>query len=122
MDSNSGIFSLFWTILSTLCFTQELELQMYFFMFSEISQPFIKDKYGDDLGDTAIGNGSVCNVQFMERPWEYAGKSGITATLVGVQVMDLVEYSGGLGDEFTYVEKPTAEITETETDEDKVPF
>jgi len=88
----------------------------------EITPPFVKDKYGESLIDIMIGNGSVCNVQFMERPWEYAGKSGITATLVGVQVMDLVEYSGGLGDEFTYIEKPTAEITETETDEDKVPF
>ena len=87
----------------------------------EITPPFVKDKYGESLIDIMIGNGSVCNVQFMERPWEYAGKSGTTATLVGVQVMELVEYSGGLGDEFTYVEKPTAEIIEIETDEDKVP-
>ena len=60
----------------------------------------------------------------MERPWEYAGKSGVTATLVGVQVMELVEYEGGAGgDEFTYLERPTAEITETVDDDDEnIPF
>jgi regulator of RNase E activity RraB len=58
----------------------------------------------------------------VERPWEFGDKSGITATLKGVQVMELVEYSGGVyDDEFTYVEKPTAEITETEDEED-IPF
>ena len=73
------------------------------------------------MGETNIGNGSVCNVQYMERPWEYAGKTGITATLVGVQVMELVEYEGSAGgDEFTYLERPTAEITD-EADEN-VPF
>jgi hypothetical protein len=88
-----------------------------------ISAPFVKDKYGDNLGDMAIGNGSLCNVQYMERPWEYAGKSGVTATLVGVQVMELVEYEGGAGgDEFTYLERPTAEITETDDDDENIPF
>ena len=92
----------------------------------EISAPFVKDKYGDNLGETNIGNGSVCNVQYMERPWEYAGKTGITATLVGVQVMELEEYEGGgSGDEFTYAERPTATITDTiETDDsdENIPF
>jgi len=86
----------------------------------EISQPFVKDKYGDDMDHSIIGNGSVCNVQYMERPWEYSGRKGITATLVGVQVMELVEYHGNsTNDEFTYIEKPTAEITEQDED---VPF
>jgi hypothetical protein len=88
----------------------------------EISPPFVKNKYGEAMGNIMIGNGSVCNVQFMERPWDYAGKSGITATLVGVQVMELVEYSGGTSDEFTYVEKPTSEITETDGDDEDIPF
>jgi hypothetical protein len=89
----------------------------------EISEPFVKDKYGDNLGDTAIGNGSVCNVQYMERPWEYAGKTGVTATLVGLQVMELVEYEGtGGGDEFTYLERPTAAITETDEADENIPF
>ena len=90
---------------------------------NEISPPFVKDKYGDNLGDTNIGNGSVCNVQYMERPWEYAGKTGITATLVGVQVMTLEEYEGGgSGDEFTYAERPTATITETDDSDENIPF
>jgi hypothetical protein len=86
----------------------------------EISAPFVKDKYGDNMGETLIGNGSLCNVQYMERPWEYAGKTGITATLVGIQVMELVEYEGGTGgDEFTYLERPTAELEDKDED---VPF
>ena len=48
------------------------------------------------------------------------GKTGITATLVGVQVMELVEYEGSGSDEFTYLERPTAELTE-DSDED-IPF
>ena len=59
----------------------------------------------------------------MERPWEYAGKTGITATLVGVQVMTLEEYEGGgSGDEFTYAERPTATITETDDSDENIPF
>jgi hypothetical protein len=85
----------------------------------ELSPPFVKDKYGDDMDHSIIGNGSVCNVQFIERPWEYSGRKGISPTLVGVQVMELVEYhGGGINDEFTYEEKPITEITE----EEDVPF
>lgn len=90
---------------------------------NEISAPFVKDKYGDTMDATIIGNGSICNVQYMERAWEYAGKTGVTATLVGVQVVELVEYTGSTGsDEFTYVERPTVEITDTSEDDEDVPF
>ena len=62
----------------------------------------------------------------MERPWEYAGKTGITATLVGVQVLELEEYEGSSGgDEFTYAERPTNTITETadtSDDDENIPF
>jgi hypothetical protein len=36
--------------------------------------------------------------------------------------MELVEYSGGSSDEFTYIEKPTVEITETDGDDENIPF
>jgi len=92
----------------------------------EISAPFVKDKYGDNMSKINIGNGSSCNVQYMERPWEYAGKTGITATLVGVQVLELEEYEGSSGgDEFTYAERPTNTITETadtSDDDENIPF
>ena len=92
----------------------------------EISAPFVKDQYGDNMVEINIGNGSLCNVQFMERPWEYAGKNGVSATLVGLQVIELVEYEGGAGgDEFTYAERPTNTITETadtSDDDENIPF
>ena len=88
---------------------------------SPISPPFVKDQYGDEMNQSIIGNGSVCNIQYMVRDWEYAGRSGKAPTLVGVQVVTLEEYSGGgTADEFTYAAKPTVDIVE-EDDED-VPF
>jgi hypothetical protein len=37
--------------------------------------------------------------------------------------MELVEYEGGAGgDEFTYLERPTAAITETAEDDENIPF
>jgi hypothetical protein len=85
-----------------------------------ISPPFVKDQYGDEMDPSNIGNGSVCNVQYMVRDWEYAGRSGKSPTLVGVQVVKLEEYSGGgTSDEFTYTARPTVEIDEMDED---VPF
>jgi hypothetical protein len=56
----------------------------------------------------------------MVRDWEYAGRSGKSPTLVGVQVVKLEEYSGGgTSDEFTYTARPTVEIDEMDED---VPF
>lgn len=88
---------------------------------ASISPPFVKDQYGDPMDPSIIGNGSVCNVQYNIRDWEYSGRSGKSPTLVGVQVVKLEEYSGGnASDEFTYAVRPTADIVE-EDDED-VPF
>lgn len=49
-----------------------------------------------------IGNGSVCNVQYNPVDWEYAGKKGVSANLVGVQVLEHVAFGGG--DEFEVIE------------------
>ena len=40
-----------------------------------------------------IGNGSIANVRFNTFNYDYAGKSGRTSDLVGLQVVKLVEYS-----------------------------
>jgi hypothetical protein len=86
----------------------------------EISAPFVKDKYGDEMDPSNIGNGSVCNVQYMIREWEYQGKKGKTPTLVGIQVTDLVEYSGAAPtDEFSYEARPEVTIG---ADEEHLPF
>ena len=50
-----------------------------------------------------VGNGSVCNVQYNPFEWEYAGKKGVTAQLVAVQVVEHVPFNGG-GDEFDVVD------------------
>jgi len=53
--------------------------------------------------DDLIGNGSKVNVQYRTYPWTYAGRSGVGADLVGVQVLELVAYGGS---EFKPVEVP----------------
>ncbi len=53
-----------------------------------------KDDEGNAVGaDIEVGNGSRGNVQFRERPWSYGGKPGVTLDLVGIQVINLVEYT-----------------------------
>ena len=46
-----------------------------------------------------IGNGSVCKVQYNINDWKFGGKTGTSAYLNAVQVLELVPYGGG-GDEF----------------------
>lgn len=77
-----------------------------------------------------IGNGSVCNVQYRARPWEYAGDSGVSADLIAIQVVDLVPYEGGVSDEFDTVTKPEQGVSAQEAPalnsedntEDDLPF
>ena len=47
------------------------------------------------LDGTTIGNGSIGNVQVLTRPYDVAGKKGISVQLKAIQVSRLVEYSGG---------------------------
>ena len=50
--------------------------------------------------NTAVGNGSKVRVQCSEFEWEYAGKTGKSLDLQGVQVIELVEYKAEDGSEF----------------------
>jgi PKD repeat protein len=61
--------------------------------------PRLFDKDKQEIS-TAVGNGSQVRVQFNEYDWEYAGKQGKGLDLQAVQVMNLVEYRNGDGDEF----------------------
>ena len=74
----------------------------------EFSPPDVVDAQKRPFTGT-IGNGSLVNVMFNVREWEYAGKSGISADLRGVQVVDLKKYEGGNSDSFSVVgeEDPT---------------
>lgn len=50
-----------------------------------------------DTSGTLIGNGSICKVGFSAAPYEVASSKtiGLSLYLNAVQVIDLVEYSGG---------------------------
>ena len=83
------------------------------------TSPAVYDKFGKPL-DVLIGNDSTVNIQFsLGKEWDFKGMKGQSARLVAVQVLDLVEYEGAGGVEFTFDEEPLAEMTELD---DHVPF
>ena len=55
----------------------------------------VVDMFGQDIDARTIGNGSVVNVQYTVRDWEFQGRKGRTPELVAVQVVELIEYTGG---------------------------
>ena len=61
--------------------------------------PRLLDVNKQDI-NVAVGNGSKVRVQCSEYDWEYAGKSGKSLDLQGVQVIELVEYKAEDGSEF----------------------
>ena len=61
--------------------------------------PRLLDKDKQEI-NVAVGNGSKVRVQCSEYEWEYAGKSGKSLDLQGVQVIELVEYKAEDGSEF----------------------
>ena len=61
--------------------------------------PRLLDSNKQDI-NVAVGNGSKVRVQCSEYEWEYAGKSGKSLDLQGVQVVELVEYKAEDGSEF----------------------
>lgn len=64
----------------------------------------VVDIYGQDVNGATIGNGTVANIQYSVRDWEYQGRKGRSMELLAVQVLQLVEYAGGstAGDEFDF--------------------
>ena len=54
--------------------------------------PSLVDSDLKPMYNTLIGNGSKVNVRFDTYDWEFGGKTGTSADLVGVQVVDLVPY------------------------------
>ena len=61
--------------------------------------PRLLDANKQDI-NLAVGNGSKVRVQWSEFEWEYAGKTGKSLDLQGVQVIELVEYKAEDGSEF----------------------
>lgn len=79
-----------------------------------------KDRKGLLVGqDVEIGNGTVANLQFKERPWTFGGKNGLSLDLVRLQILELVQYqAAGDDDEFEYEEDPEGEDNEFDSEDD----
>jgi len=55
--------------------------------------PIVKDSQNNNWDGKLIANGSTVNVKALPFDWSYAGKSGVSADLAAVQVVDFIEYS-----------------------------
>ena len=62
---------------------------------SQRQPPIVKDSQNNLWGGKLIANGSTVNVKAIPFKWEYAGKSGVSADLAAVQVVDFIEYNEG---------------------------
>jgi hypothetical protein len=83
--------------------------------------PAVKDSQNNDWDGKLIANGSVVNVKAIPFEWSYAGKSGVSADLAAVQVVDFIEYAGGgSGDDFTVV--PGGYVTQGGNIDEDIPF
>ena len=60
--------------------------------------PRLLDADKNDVG-VLVGNGSKVRVQYQEYDWTYNNKSGKGLDLQAVQIIDLVPYKAGDGDE-----------------------
>jgi ABC-type oligopeptide transport system substrate-binding subunit len=79
--------------------------------------PVVKDSQNNNWDGKLIANGSTVNVKAVPFEWSYAGKSGVSADLAAVQVVDFIEYSSA-GEDFDVVEGGYV----TETSEEDIPF
>ena len=80
--------------------------------------PVIKDSQNNNWDGKLIANGSTVNVKAVPFEWTYAGKSGVSADLAAVQVVDFIEYTSGAGNDFDVVEGGYV----TESSQQEVPF
>ena len=54
--------------------------------------PKVVDADNSPMHNTLIGNGSLVNVKYRPYAWSYSNRNGVSADLMAVQVVDLVEY------------------------------
>ena len=66
---------------------------------SERTAPLVMDSQNNRWNnDKKIANGSTVNVKAIPYEWDYAGKSGISADLAAIQIVDFIEYAGNQQD------------------------
>ena len=82
------------------------------------SAPSVVDSQNNPWDKKLIGNGSVVTVKALPFEWNYAGKSGVSADLAAVQVVDFIEYTSGADNDFDVVEGGYV----TPTIEEEIPF
>ena len=79
--------------------------------------PEVKDAQKRIMVNTLIGNGSEVNVLYSTYDWEYKGRSGRSADLMQIQVVDLIPYSTDNDEDFEEIPGGYAS-----TEEDTVKF
>ena len=66
---------------------------------TERTAPLVMDSQNNRWNnDKKIANGSTVNVKAIPSEWDYAGKSGISADLAAIQIVDFIEYAGNQQD------------------------
>ena len=66
---------------------------------TERNAPLVMDSQNNRWNnDKKIANGSTVNVKAIPYEWDYAGKSGVSADLAAVQIVDFIEYTGNQQD------------------------
>lgn len=75
---------------------------------TENKKPVVVSRDNTPFSDL-VGNGSEVIVQFSTYEWSNSFGSGINADLQGVQVIDLVSYRPGDGEEFEVIEDDNSE-------------
>jgi|TARA_R110000824_G_scaffold42966_1_gene125827 hypothetical protein len=65
---------------------------------SQRQAPIVKDSQNNPWDTKLIANGSLVNVKAIPYEWDYAGKSGVSADLAAVQVVDFIEYTASRED------------------------
>ena len=81
---------------------------------SQRSAPRITDSQNNPWDGKLIANGSKVNVKAIPFEWNYAGKSGVSADLAAVQVVDFIEYSDNRDD---FAPVPGGYVTEAKGEE-----
>jgi len=88
-------------------------------------RPKVFDSQVQEMSDDEVmklGNGSTGVVKLYQYPYEAAGRKGVATSLTAVQVVNYVEYSGGVSEGFDIYEAPAGSAESSEADIDTMPF
>lgn len=81
--------------------------------------PTVVDGHLKPLDPNLIGNGSIVNIQYSIYPWKFNTKTGESADLSGIQVINLVVREGSVS-EFEMVDDSSLPFEPDEADDDGI--